>query len=216
MNKDNTPMNENKTSAEHEENIIEPSILDEQWAELSQDWQAQPYEKTDVKVLLSKTKRRTLWAKTCFALNVVATVGLLISFIYGVIEGEFGDPFNTYLGAGGLISLVFVYYEIKIRASTWSKISDSPDQALENALAGCESSMEYMILTKWSCLPFTILANWLAFTLAVDSEKSMVSAFILINALLLLIYAITEFIHRKRKNEYQQLLLLQSELKSDE
>jgi len=214
MNKENIPMNENQTSTEGEENTNTTSILDEQWAELSQDWQAQPYEKTDVKALLTKTKRRTIWAKTCFALNVIATIGLLISFIYGVLEGEFGDPFNTYLGAGGLISLIFVYYEIKIRASTWSKISDSPDQALENALAGCESSMEYMRLTKWSCLPFAILANWLAFTLAAESEKSMVSAIIFINALLLFIYAITEYIHRKRKNEYQQLLLLQSELKS--
>ena len=38
------------------------NILDEQWLSLSQDWQSQPYEKTDIQALLKQTKKRTLLA----------------------------------------------------------------------------------------------------------------------------------------------------------
>ncbi len=188
-----------------EQDPVDTSIIDEQWASLSQDWQSQHVEKTDIKALLQQTKKRTLWAKSVFGLNVLATVGLLFSFIHGVFNNEFGKPINIYLGVGGLLSLVFVYYEVKIRAATWRKISESPDKAIENAIVGCESSLRYMSLTKWSCLPFSILANWFVYAAGKESDKSIMPAFIFINACIVVMFIITEVIHRKRKREFKEL-----------
>lgn len=185
--------------------LTETSAIDEQWNSLSQDWQSQPVAKTDIQALLKQTKRRTVWAKTCFGLNIIATVGLFIAFIYGLFEGEFGKPWNIYLGGGGFMSLIFVYYEMKIRAKTWSQISDSPDKAIENAIAGCESSMKYMALTKWSCLPFGILANWFVYSIGQADNKPVLGAFIFINVFLAIMYIISEFIHRKRRLEFKEL-----------
>lgn len=192
-------------NAVDENNPDEATILDEQWQSLSQDWQSQPVEKTDIQALLKQTKRRTTWAKTCFALNILATAGLFISFFYGVMIGEFGTPWNLYLGGAGLMSLIFVYYEMKIRAKTWRQISDSPDQAIENALAGCESSMKYMSLTKWSCLPFGVLANWFVYSVGKEGDKPMLGALIFINVFIAVMFLITELIHRKRKKEFKEL-----------
>lgn len=223
MNEENSPLNEKqktilqtKQQAEetldvsslpekHEDNSIDTSVLDEQWNNLTQDWQAQPFEKTDIQALLKQTKRRTIWAKACFVLNVIATVGLLISFIYGLFKGEFGKPWNTYVGLGGGMSFIFVYYEVKIRMSIWRQISDSPDKAIENAIAACESSLKYMALTKWSCLPFGLLANWFVFSISEEENKPMLFAIIFINVFIGVMYVITELLHRKRKKEYKTL-----------
>ncbi|MDG1752536.1 MAG: hypothetical protein P8I03_12885 [Thalassotalea sp.] len=205
--KDNEPLlnEDKKTSNTDENNVIDTSNIDEQWNSLTQDWQSQPVEKTDIQALLKQTKRRTAWAKTCLGLNIIATVGLFISFIYGIFKGEFGTPWNIYLGGGGFMSLIFVYYEVKIRAKTWSQISDSPDKAIENALAGCESSMKYMALTKWSCLPFGVLANWFVYSIGQQGDKPVLGAFIFINVFIAVMYLITELIHRKRKREFKKL-----------
>ncbi|MEW6990119.1 hypothetical protein AADZ91_05450 [Colwelliaceae bacterium 6441] len=223
MNEENTPLNEKNKSTIHSEKkadthldvtslpkksdqvSLDTSIIDEQWEKLTQDWQSQKVEKTDIQVLLKQTRKRTLWAKTCFALNIIATVSLLIAFIFGVFNGEFGQPWNTYLGFGGLMSLIFVYYEMKIRAKIWTQISDSPDKAIENAIAGCESSMKYMKLSKWSCLPFGVLANWFVFSLGQQEDKSLLTPLIFINVFIGVVYLVSEIIHRKRQKEYKDL-----------
>jgi len=208
MSKDKFLMKDNNTSTVQNEEHPESTnnaLIDEQWESLSQDWQAQPVEETNIQALLQKTRRRTYWAKTCFGLNVVATVGLLASFIYGIFENEFGKPWNTYLGLGGFMSAIFVYYEMQIRMKTWAQISSSPEQALENALAGCQSSIKYMVLTKWSCLPFGVLANWFIYSVSQENGKNPLAAYMFINIFILVLYVITDVIHRKRKREYQEL-----------
>lgn len=222
MNEENSPLNDkNKTvlqikqqaeSAvdvtklpEKTEEAIDTSMIDEQWASLSQDWQTQPFDKTDVQLLLKQTQKRTSWAKLCFGSNIVATVGLLVAFVYGVFQGELGKPWNTYLGVGGLLSVVFVYYEIKIRANTWRQINDSPDKAVENAIAGYQSSLRYMLLIKWSCLPFALLGNWLAFSMSEQANKPIWGSLIFVNGLIISMYVVTDYIHRKRKKELNEL-----------
>lgn len=185
-------------------------MLEADWQAMSDDWQSQPYEKVDIAALLKQTKKRTLWAKSCLGLNILATVGLFISFIYGVTKGELSQPMNTYLGLGGVLSAIFVYYEIKIRLNTWQQCCDSPDKAIDNAIAGCKSSLRYIILTKLSFIPFLILANWFVFAMTQVSEKSFWPPLLFINGFMLTMYVITDWFHRKRKKELQQLLLVNS------
>ena len=224
MKDDNSPLNEKHKAilqSEHqaktaldisslpernEQDDVDSSAIDQQWLTLTQDWQAQSVKKTDIDALLKQTKRRTLWAKSCFVLNVIATISLIVAFIFGALTGELGRPFNSYVGLGALMSLVFVYYEMKIRAQAWAQISASPDKAIANALAGYQSSLKYMVLTKWSCLPFGLLGNWLVYTVGQQSDKSTLKGYIFINLIIFAMLVGTEILHRKRKKEYQELL----------
>ena len=197
----------NETQATELKNDDEQlTVFDDAWAELSQDWQAQPTPKTDINALVKRTRRRTRGAKLCFALNIIATLGLLLVFLYGVFDGQLGGPVNTYLGLGGLISLIFVYFETKLRLATWSQLCDSPEKAIDNAIAGSESSMKYLWITKISFLPFLPLVNWFVYTVGQSSEKPLLTALLIANGFMLAMYLVVEYLHRKRKKEYLQLL----------
>mgnify|MGYP000259434156 CR=1 FL=1 len=181
-------------------------ILDGTWEELSQDWQAQPTPKTDIKALIKRTRQRTRGAKFCFALNIFATLGLLVAFLYGIYDGQWGEPVNIYLGLGGLISLIFIYFEAKIRIALWSQLCDSPEKAIDHAIAGSESSMRYMWITKLSFLPFLPLVNWFVYTVSQTSDKAALPTYLIANGFMLVIYLIVDYLYRKRKKEYHQLL----------
>ncbi|MFT5634914.1 MAG: hypothetical protein ACI89T_000345 [Cognaticolwellia sp.] len=187
-----------------------PKLLDDTWAELTQDWQTQPTVKTDVLALVKRTRRRTMGAKFCFALNIVATIALFIAFLYGVYNGEWGEPLNIYLGLGSLLSLIFVYFETKIRVATWSQLCDSPEKAIDNAIASSKSSMQYMWITKISFLPFLPLINWFVYTSSQTSSKAVLSAYLMANGFMVIVYIVVDYLHRQRKQEYQKLLKIKS------
>ncbi|MEW6995176.1 hypothetical protein AADZ84_13020 [Colwelliaceae bacterium MEBiC 14330] len=193
-------------------NIVEPehdkasTIEDEQWLELTQDWQAQPTKKTDVTALLKQTKRRTQGAKLCYALNIMGTLALMLVFLYGVYDNQLGDPVNTYIGVGTLLSVILIYFETKIRLQTWRQLCDSPEKAIENAISACQSSVKYMAMTKISFLPFLPLVNWFIYQVGQQQEKDVIDAYLMANGCMLLMYVVVDYLHRKRKKQYQQLL----------
>jgi hypothetical protein len=189
------------------DNALEKSKIEEEtWAELTQDWQSQATPKTDVAALVKSTRKRMRAAKFCFALNIIATLGLILAFFYGIFDGQWGKPFNVYLGLGGLLSVVFVYFETKVRLATWAQISDSPEKAIENAIASSESSMKYMLITKISFLPFLPLINWFIYTVSQTNNKDALPGYLMANGFMLGVYLVVEYLHQKRKREYQQLL----------
>ncbi len=227
MNEENSPLNDkaqaniqaeqkSKTlldvttlpAADNSEDQDETSVLDEQWAAITQDWQTQPVQESDVVALLKQTKWRMLWAKAFLALNILAVVGIFFYFILGLIHGNFGTPVNTYLGMSGLVTMIFVYYEIKIRLKTWRQCCDSPDKAIENAIAACQSSIKYMILNKLACIPFGVMGNWVVVVMAFENDKPIWRGLIFINVILITIYIVSDRLHKKRKEEYQRLSAL--------
>jgi len=189
--------------------IVEPSILDEQWLSLSQDWQTQPFEKTDIQVLLKQTKRRTLWAKLLLAFDIVATLAVIIAFMIGMYQGDWNNATITYLGVCGLLSAVFVYYEIQIRQQTWQHSCDSPDKAIQNAIAGCKSSIKYVLLIKYSTWLVFPVVNGYLFVMVSESDKSPWPAFIIVNFFVIAMWSISHFFHLKRNKELKQLMTLQ-------
>ena len=181
------------------------NLLDEQWLALSQDWQSQPYEKTDIQALLKQTKKRTLLAKSLLAIDVIATIGILIALLVGLYQGDWGTATIAYLAFGGITSVVFVYYEIKIRLRIWQHSCDSPDKAVANAIAGVESSIKYIKLLKlswWLLLP---AANWYVYAMIEESKKSPWPPFFVINTFILTLWLITHGFHKKRAEELKQL-----------
>jgi hypothetical protein len=146
--------------------------LDENWLRLSQDWQEQPFEKTDIKKLLKQTKKRTLQAKFLLSLNVLATIAIVIMLIVALYQGDWSRASIIYLSFGSVASIIFVYYEIKIRLHAWQQSCDSPDKAITNAIAGVESSIKYIRLTKLSFWLFLPFVNWYIYATITESEKS--------------------------------------------
>lgn len=195
-----------KPTVQPKDNMNPDHLLDDAWAEISQDWQSQPVKKTDVPALLKQTKRRTRGAKLCFALNIIATLGLIIAFLIGVYNNQLGAPLNTYLGGGAFLSIIFVYFETKIRVNTWRQLCDSPEKAVENAIVACQSSIRYMVMTKISFLPFLVLVNWFMYEVGQMKEKDVFDGYLMVNGFMLAMYLVVEYLHRKRKKQYEQLL----------
>ena len=201
LSKSDTLSDPDKKNPSHEE-----SPLDENWLRLSQDWQDQPFEKTDIKKLLKQTKKRTLQAKFLLSLNVLATIAIVIMLIVAVYQGDWGTASIIYLSFGSVASIIFVYYEIKIRLHFWQQSCDSPDKAVTNAIEGIQSSIKYIKLTKlsfWLCLP---LVNWYLYATIEESEKSPWPPFFVINAFMLIMWLITHWFEKKRVKELSELL----------
>lgn len=183
-------------------------ILDEQWLTLSQDWQSQPYEKTDIQALLKQTRKRTLLAKSLLAIDVIATVGLIIALLVGLYQGDWGTATIAYLAFGAITSVVFVYYEIKIRLRIWQHSCDSPDKAVLNAIEGAESSIKYIKLIKLSCWLILPAANWYIYAMISGSEKSPWPPFFVINIVIVSLWLVSHWFHKKRTKELSQLNLI--------
>jgi len=184
---------------------LDEQPLDENWLILSRDWQAQPFEKTDINKLLKQTKRRTLWAKSLLVIDIIATLGLIIVLMVGLYQGDWGTATIAYFTFGSLGSVVFVYYEIEIRLRIWQRSCDSPDKAVENAIAGVESSIKYIKLIKWSCWLLLPVVNWYIYAMIEESEKSPLPAFIFINIFVLSMWSVTHWFHKKRTEELSEL-----------
>jgi len=200
MSNSDVPKNENEEPSSKESNI-----LDEQWLALSQDWQTQPFEKTDISALLKQTKKRTFLAKLLLAIDIIATIGLFIALFVALYQGDWGRATVAYLAFGSIGSLVFVCYEIKIRLRIWQHCCDSPDKAIENAISGIESSIRYIKLIKLSCWLLLPAVNWYIYAMLEESEKSPWPPFIFINVFVLVMWSITHWFHLKRKKQLSQL-----------
>lgn len=183
----------------------EPSILDEQWADLAQDWQSQSFVKTDINQLLKQTKQRTLVAKLLLLLDIVATVGILVVALYMWINDSKDRATMIYLASGGALSVIYVYYAVKFRVRAWRANCGSPDKAIEHAIAGCESSLSYIKLIKFSCFIFCPIANWYLFTASEQADKSPLIGLILLNVIIIAIWLASQFFYRKRNKELKFL-----------
>lgn len=202
---DNPAINASTTSKKEQSSASSQEALDNTWAELAQDWQSQPYEKVDVQALLTQTKKRTYWAKFLLGLNILATISIIIVVIVMWLRNSQDKTTMTYLIFAAVGSIVFVYYEIKIRLNAWQQISTSPDLAVKYAIKGIESSINYIRLTKFSCWFFVPAGNWYVIEMAQQSDKPLWLGLIMMNSAMALIWGMTHFFHLKRKTELAKL-----------
>ena len=215
MSNDKLPGNNENYQGVHEEADSASSsqselttVLDEQWLSLSQDWQSQPYEKTDIQALLKQTKKRTLLAKSLLLIDAIATLGLIIALLVGLYQGDWGTATIAYLAFGAITSVVFVYYEIKIRLRIWQHSCDSPDKAVANAIAGVESSIKYIKLIKLSCWLLLPAVNWYIYAMIGETEQSPWQPFFVINMVIVSLWLVSHWFHKKRTKELSQLNLI--------
>lgn len=205
-NEKNKPVIETSmTSKKEQASEKSQEVFDSTWAELTQDWQSQPYEKVDVQALLSQTQKRTFWAKFLLALNILATVCFIAVVIVMWLSNSQDKTTMTYLIFAAVGSVIFVYYEIKIRLIAWQQVSASPDMAVKNAIKGIESSINYIRLTKFSCWFLVPAGSWYVIEMAKQNDKSMWLGLIIINVSVGVMWGITHLFHRKRKAELAKL-----------
>lgn len=186
------------------------SMLDDEWAEMTQDWQSQPFVKTDINKLLKQTKQRTLIAKLLLSLDILATMGMLVAGIYMWINNSKDEATIIYLVGGGALSVIFVYFAVKFRVTAWRANCGSPDKAIEHAIAGCKSSLSYIKLVKLSCFVICPVSNWYLFTASQEMSKSPMYGFIFLNALLIAIWLISHTFYAKRNKELKFLKSIHS------
>jgi hypothetical protein len=186
------------------------SMLDDEWAEMTQDWQSQPFVKTDINKLLKQTKQRTLIAKLLLSLDILATMGMFVAGIYMWINNSKDEATIIYLVGGGALSVIFVYFAVKFRVTAWRANCGSPDKAIEHAIAGCKSSLSYIKLVKLSCFVICPVSNWYLFTASQEMSKSPMYGFIFLNALLIAIWLISHTFYAKRNKELKFLKSIHS------
>ena len=179
--------------------------LDKDWLHITQDWQNQPFEKTDIRKLVKQTKNRTLKAKLLFAINVFCTLAIVSTFFIALYQGDWDMPTLAYLGLGSIGSIIFIYYELKIRLSVWSHLCDSPDKAIANAIAGVESSINYLKLTKLSFYILLPVVNYYLYVMSKISGTPLWISLSMINFIMLISWLITHWFHKKRLQERSKL-----------
>ncbi|GAA0810402.1 hypothetical protein GCM10009111_01230 [Colwellia asteriadis] len=183
-------------------------MLDEQWLSLTQDWQEQSFEKTDMNALVKQTKRRTYWAKSLLVLDVISTLFIFAMFVYGYFNDVWSTATQVFLLGSGIGSSIYVYYEFKIRLNTWQKNCGSPEKALENAIASCQSSISYIKLIKYSFWAMLPIMNYYFYIASQEFEKSPWPPFIVVNSLIVIIWLVTHVFHKKRLKELSLLTKL--------
>jgi len=183
--------------------------LDKDWLHITQDWQNQPFEKTDIRKLVKQTKNRTLKAKLLLAINVFCTLAIVSTFFIALYQGDWDMPTLAYLGFGSIGSIIFIYYELKIRLSVWSHLCDSPDKAIANAIAGVESSINYLKLTKFSFYILLPVVNYYLYVMSQTSDISLWVTLSMINFIILILWLITHWFHKRRLQELAKLISLQ-------
>lgn len=184
--------------------------LDDSWAELSQDWQSQPYQKVDVQALLVQTKKRTFWAKFLLSLNVLATIAFIVAVGVMWMNDSKDTATMIYLVFGSVGSIVFVYFEIKIRLTAWRQVAASPEHAIDNAIKGIESSISYIRLTKFSCYFLVPVGCWYLVEMAQQDGKSIWGGLLIMNSIIAVMWIITHYFHCKRNAELKQLKLVKA------
>ena len=187
------------------EQSADKALFDQQWSELVDDWQSQPYEKVDIPQLVKQLKKRTLAAKGILGLDVLATISLFGALIYSLNEQVIDWTTVIYLSFGSFGSLIYTVIEFNIRIKTWRMDASDPAQAFEKNISGIKGAIQYANLWLISCYIMLPVINWYIWEIAKTIEKSVWLAYLLANLLVVIMIVGAYWYKRKRVKE---LLLL--------
>ena len=192
--------------------MTDKSPLDDDWEKLANDWQSQPYEHVDVAKLLKKVKRRVWLAKISIWSNVIMTLALIGSFVWGLLFSDWKNHTLIYLGLGSVYAIVFVFYETKIRASHPSAEAVPADKVIEHSMQSCVAAINYVKLNLYATFVLFPLVNWFVINVTEDRNKPMFTPLLVANLLGLSIVLLCVWLLRRRKLELKKLNELQNTL----
>lgn len=175
------------------------------WQVLSQDWQSQPYQKSDIEALIKQTRRRVFWAKTILALDLISTLSLIVLFFVGMVSDAWSVATSLYIGFGAIVSVAFCVYTFRFRMNVWRQVAQSPENAIPNAMANCQASIRYFEVCKWFAYILFPVANWYIYEVAKVNETPLLRGIVLANALILAVWGGCHYFQKKRHKEYIHL-----------
>ena len=178
---------------------------DADWQALSQDWQSQPYQKSDIKALIKQTRRRVLWSKSILALDLISTLALIVLFFVGLYQETLAIATLFYIGFGAIVSVAFCVYTFRFRFNVWRQVAQSPDNAIPNAMANCQASIRYLKVCKWFAYILFPVANWYIYEVAKVNETPLLRGIIFANALIIAVWGGCHYFQKKRHKEYIHL-----------
>lgn len=190
--------------------------MDEQWDELVNDWQSQPYEKVDTEALVKKLKKRTIGAKLMLLSNVLGTIIVAIGFIWSLFKEEPDHVLTIFLGAGGVFSFIYTIIEIKIRTATWKMDASDPEQVFNKTLSGLKGSIQYAKLWLYNCYLMLPAINWFIWEVTRKSEKNVLMGFLIANGLMFLFIAGGLIYQNRRKTELENFMSFLDSATEDE
>jgi hypothetical protein len=135
---------------------------------------------------------------------------MLVAGIYMWINNTKDEATMIYLGGGGALSVIFVYFTVKFRVTAWRSNCGSPDKAIEHAIAGCMSSLSYIKLIKLFCFVICPVSNWYLFTASQHMSKSPMFGFIFLNVFIIAIWLIAHTFYARRMKELKFLKSIDS------
>lgn len=178
---------------------------DRAWSTMLDDWQSQPYEKVDIAALVRQTRRRTWWAKTVLALDVMATIGLIVGFFIGWYQGNWHTATLAYVGFGAVTSPVYLYFEVKIRLNSWRLAEQNPGNIVQAVIEGYQAALQFGQLIKWTCYGLAVAVNAYVIALNQQNDQDLWPKLLLANALVVAMYAASHYYQHKRRQELTQL-----------
>jgi len=179
--------------------------LDQDWLDLVEDWQQQPFTKVDINQLTQQTARRIFKTKLIFTTDLIATIVIIISFFHVWLFSSEDKSTVIYIGFAALTTPIYMYISYKMRIASWKIGVGTPTSAISAAIEACYSSIQFLQLLKYSVFALFIPINWYVYALKTAQNKPMLFGFILVNSILLLMYAISYRMQQKRKNELANL-----------
>jgi len=179
--------------------------LEQEWLTLAQDWQQQSFTKVDIDKLTKKTAKRLLKTKLIFAIDLMATIGIIIYFFYLWLFSTENTATVIYMAFAALTSPIYMYISYQMRIVSWRVGVGTPTSAISAAIEACNSSIQYLQLSKYCAFAFVIPLNWYIYTIKTAQNKPMLLGLILANSILLLMYGISDHMQKKRKNELAEL-----------
>lgn len=182
--------------------------LDQEWLELAQDWQQQPFTTVDMDKLTKKTARRLLKTKLIFVIDLIAIIGVIILFFYLWLFSSEDKSTVIYMGFAALTSPIYMYISYKMRIDSWKVGVGTPTSAISAAIKACYSSIQYLQLIKYCSFIMFIPINWYIYAIKAAQNKPMLLGLILTNSILLLMYGISQRMQQKRKKELVELKTL--------
>lgn len=182
------------------------SPLDDQWDDLVNDWQSQPYEKLDLNKLIKQLRRRTIGAKILLGFDVLATILLSVACYWHLTQEPYDLPTIIYLGIGAFGSLIYTIICFRIRIQTWRMDASDPQQYYEKTLSGIKGALKFAKLLKYSCYAMVPIINWYLWAVTQASEKPVLILYLFVNLLILVMYIGSHIYQRKREKELKSLL----------
>lgn len=180
--------------------------LDDDWLEIANDWQSQPYEPADIDKISKTVKWKIIKSKLLFGLNIFLVLGIYCMTIYAWLM-EWSKVELAYLLFGCIGGIYAAHREYTIRKGTWRYTATTPEEVIDSAIQSYRASIKYCDYNIWGSLIVSIGGIWFITESAKSADKSPIMGIVVYCVLMLMIVGICWHVKKKRQKTLSELEL---------